>query len=163
MSRSTANSVTARRSASTCRLRDETALGGEAAGQRACRRCAARAILVVEDDQRVRRVSVRRLKELGYATVEADSGPAALQLLDRAIPSISLFTDVVMPGGMTGLDLAREVRRRRPELKVLFTSGYAEPAMIEGGTSDCGAPRGSASPIARADLASKLSELLDHR
>jgi PleD family two-component response regulator len=56
-------------------------------------------ILVVEDDPHVRRVSVRRLKELGYAVIEADSGLAALLVLDREEPIDVLFTDIVMPGG----------------------------------------------------------------
>jgi CheY-like chemotaxis protein len=89
-------------------------------------------VLVVEDDRRVRRVSVRRLKELGYAVIEADSGLAALLVIGREEPIDVLFTDIVMPGGMTGIDLAHEARRRRPELKVLFTSGYAEPAAVKG-------------------------------
>ena len=80
----------------------------------------------------MRRVSVRRLKELGYAVIEADSGPAALLVLDRGEPIDVLFTDIVMPGGMTGLDLAQEARKRRPQLKVLVTSGYAEPAVVKG-------------------------------
>ena len=91
-------------------------------------------VLVVEDDQRVRRVSVRRLRELGYAVIEADSGAAALLVLDREEPIDVLFTDIVMPGGMSGIDLAHEARRRRPELRVLFTSGYAEPAAVKGST-----------------------------
>jgi PAS domain S-box-containing protein len=89
-------------------------------------------VLVVEDDRRVRRVSVRRLKELGYAVIEADSGSSALLVLDRKAPIDVLFTDVVMPGGMTGIDLAHEARRRHPGLRVLFTSGYAEPAAVKG-------------------------------
>jgi len=119
-------------------------------------------ILIVEDDHRVRRVSVRRLKELGYAVIEADSGPAALRMVDQDNPIDLVFTDVVMPGGMTGLDLAREVRLRRPELKVLFTSGYADPAMIEGGTLSAN-DGWLGKPYSRADLASKLRDLLDHR
>ena len=91
-------------------------------------------VLVVEDDQRVRRVSVRRLRELGYAVIEADSGVAALLMLDREEPIDVLFTDIVMPGGISGIDLAHEARRRRPELRVLFTSGYAEPAAVKGST-----------------------------
>jgi CheY-like chemotaxis protein len=91
-------------------------------------------VLVVEDDSRVRLVSVRRLKELGYAVIEAESGPAALRVFDRGESVDVLFTDIVMPGGMTGLDLAHEARRRRPELKILFTSGYAEPAAVKGST-----------------------------
>src|SRR5262249_62425492 len=90
-------------------------------------------VLVVEDDQRVRRVSIQRLKDLGYAVIEADCGPAALRVLDSGEPIDVLFTDIVMAGGMTGLDLAREARRRRPNLRILFTSGYAEPAVITGG------------------------------
>ncbi len=118
-------------------------------------------ILVVEDDQRVRRVSMRRLKELGYAVIEVDSGPAALRILDRGDPIDLVFTDVVMPGGMTGLDLAREARRRRPEIRVLFTSGYADPAMIEGGTLTAN-DGWLGKPYSRADLASKVRDLLDH-
>ncbi len=119
-------------------------------------------ILVVEDDQRVRRVSVRRLKELGYTVIEVDSGMAALRSLDQGDPIDLVFTDVVMPGGMTGVDLAREIRRRRPGLKILFTSGYTDPATIEAGmlTANDG---WLGKPYSRADLASKLRGLLDHR
>ena len=90
-------------------------------------------ILVVEDDARVRRISVRRLKQLGYAVIEADSGPAALLVLDRGDPIDVLFTDIVMAGGMNGLDLARAARERRPGLKILLTSGFAEPSILEAG------------------------------
>jgi two-component system CheB/CheR fusion protein len=82
-------------------------------------------ILLVEDDPRVRRVTVRRLQQLGYAVTEADCGPAALALLDAGEMYDLLFTDVVMPKGMSGGDLAREARKRRPGLPVLFSSGYA--------------------------------------
>jgi CheY-like chemotaxis protein len=118
-------------------------------------------ILVVEDDPRVRRVSVRRLRELGYAVVEVDGGTAALAILDEGGPLDLVFTDIVMPGGMTGMDLARQVRARRPGLKVLFTSGYADPATFQGGmTADDG---WLGKPYSRADLASKLRELLQQR
>ena len=86
-------------------------------------------ILVVEDDPRVRRVSVRRLKELGYKVIEAEDGPSALKALDRPDLVDLLFTDVVMGGGMSGIDLAQEVRRQHPDLKILFTSGFADPAI----------------------------------
>ena len=117
-------------------------------------------ILVVEDDPRVRRVSVRRLTELGYAVIEVDSGAAALAVLDRPAAIDLVFTDVVMPGGMTGVDLAREIRRRQPDLKILFTSGYADPAIAEGGLLT-GNAAWLGKPYSRADLASKLRELLD--
>jgi len=117
-------------------------------------------ILVVEDDPRVRRVSMRRLRELGYTVIKADSGRAALQALEQSQQIDLVFTDVVMPGGMTGIDLAREVRRDRPDLKILFTSGYADASMIEARmpTANTG---WLDKPYSRADLASKLRDLLD--
>ena len=107
----------------------------------------------------MRRVSVRRLKELGYAVIEADSGPAALLVLDREEPIDVLFTDIVMPGGMTGIDLAHEARRRRPELKILFTSGYAEPTAVESAmlTTNVG---WLGKPYSINELDAKLRELL---
>ncbi len=117
-------------------------------------------ILVVEDDHRVRRVSVRRLKELGYKVVEADSGPAALLVLDRKEPIDLIFTDIVMTGGMTGIELAREARRRRPELNVLFTSGYAEPAVIKDGFLPTNA-EWLGKPYSINELQTKLRELFD--
>jgi len=117
-------------------------------------------ILVVEDDPRVRRVAVRRLKELGYAVIEADSGPAALQILGRGEPLDLLFTDIVMAGGMTGVDLAQEARRRRPALKILLTSGYAEPAVSKGGLALSNAAW-LGKPYSSDELQAKLRELLD--
>ena len=116
-------------------------------------------ILVVEDDPRVRRVSIRRLKELGYTVLEAESGPAALTVLDRGDIVDLLFTDIVMAGGMTGIDLAREARRRRPGLKILFTSGYAEPSIIGQGilASDSS---WLAKPHSAHELHGKIRELL---
>jgi PAS domain S-box-containing protein len=118
-------------------------------------------VLVVEDDPRVRRVSVRRLKELGYAVIEADGGPAALLELGREAPIDLLFTDIVMSRGMTGVDLAHEARRRRPELKILFTSGYAEPAVIKEGllTTNAG---WLGKPYSINELDAKLRELFEH-
>lgn len=124
------------------------------------RAAAGEIVLVVEDDQRVRRVSIRRLKDLGYAVLEADSGPAALKVLDDGEKIDLLFTDIVMAGGMTGVDLAHEARRRHPELKILFTSGYAEPAVIEGGflTTNAG---WLGKPYSINELNAKLRELFD--
>jgi CheY-like chemotaxis protein len=117
-------------------------------------------VLVVEDDQRVRRVSVRRLKELGYVVIEADSGSAALAVLDREEPIDLLFTDIVMAGGMTGVELAHEARRRRRELKILFTSGYAEPAVMKGGRLPTNAGW-LGKPYSINDLDAKLRELFE--
>ena len=85
-----------------------------------------RLILVVEDDAAVRRLSVRRLHRLGHDTLEAADGPSALAVFD-AHPEIELlFTDMVMPNGLSGLELARALRRHRPALPVLIASGYSE-------------------------------------
>ncbi|HVA14916.1 MAG TPA: PAS domain S-box protein [Stellaceae bacterium] len=87
-------------------------------------------ILAVEDDPRVRRVSLRRLKDLGYTVLEADNGAAAMAIIERGEHFDLLFTDIVMAGGMSGIELAQKAREKRPDLKVLFTSGYAEPAVM---------------------------------
>jgi PAS domain S-box-containing protein len=135
--------------------------GGKGRGTRAAaRQSSGEIVLVVEDDPRVRRVSVRRLKELGYAVIEVDSGPAALAVIDRDQSIDLLFTDIVMPGGMTGVDLARAARTRRPDLKILFTSGYVEPAIFEGGLSTENAGW-LGKPFSTADLAAKLRDLLE--
>jgi PAS domain S-box-containing protein len=123
-------------------------------------RVAGETVLVVEDDPRVRRVSLRRLKELGYRVLEADSGPAALKLLNQGAEIHVLFTDMVMSGGMTGIELAQEARRRRPDVKILFASGYAEPAAVTGGLLTTGA-RWLGKPYGVDELQSKLRELLD--
>ncbi len=81
-------------------------------------------VLVVDDDAAVRATVALQLRELGYAVREADGAPAALQIIDRPDKIDLLFTDVVMPGGMNGKQLAVEVRRRRPDLPILFSSGF---------------------------------------
>lgn len=115
-------------------------------------------ILVVEDDARVRRVAVARLKDAGYRVIEAGTGAEALALID-AHPEIDLlFTDIVMPGGMTGNELAKAVRAIRPHIKVLFTSGYAEPSMAGRELADAGS--WLRKPYTAKELANRLRELL---
>ena len=87
-------------------------------------------ILVVEDDARVRKITAKRLGMLGYTVIEASDGPMALRLMANTDPIDLLFTDFVMPGGMSGLDLVKEVRKRRPATKVLLTSGYTDSENI---------------------------------
>ena len=83
---------------------------------------------LVEDDPRLRRVASRRLRSLGYQVIEAENGANALTLL-AAHPEIAMiFTDFVMPGGMNGDELADAALAAKPTVKILFTSGYAEPA-----------------------------------
>jgi PAS domain S-box-containing protein len=89
---------------------------------------AAATILVVEDDPDVREMIVGILSDLGYQTLVAADGPEALAILSRDQPVDLLFTDIVMPAGISGTDLAREASRLRPDLKVLLSSGYAREA-----------------------------------
>jgi CheY-like chemotaxis protein len=81
-------------------------------------------ILVVEDNASVREVVVTHLAGLGYRVVSAEDGPSALRLLATLDRIDLLFTDLVMPNGMSGRQLAEEVVRQRPHARVLFTSGY---------------------------------------
>ncbi len=89
-------------------------------------------ILVVEDNAEVRRVVARQLGGLGYRVIESANAAAALQALATETVDL-LFTDVIMPGGMTGIELAGQARRLRPGLKVLVTSGFAEASLNLGG------------------------------
>ena len=118
------------------------------------------AILVVEDESAVRRLAVRMLESLGYRTVEADTAEAALAVLEATQEVVALFTDVVLPGTASGVDLARQALRRRPDLRVLFVSGYAEAHLSRFEDR----PPGSDfldKPYLKAQLAEKLRVLLD--
>jgi CheY-like chemotaxis protein len=95
-------------------------------------------ILVVEDDSMVRNFVIAQLHGLGYKTVAASDGRTALAYVDSGQPFDLLFTDVVMPGGMTGRQLADEVGKRRPGTKVLYTSGYTDNAIVHHGRLDQG-------------------------
>jgi PAS domain S-box-containing protein len=117
-------------------------------------------VLVVEDDPDVRRYVVSQIRDLGYRVIEAADGLQAQAILDGDTPIDLLFTDVVMPGGMTGRQLADAAKHRRPELKTLFTSGYTENSIVHQGKLDPGV-HFLAKPYRRQDLASKLREALD--
>jgi CheY-like chemotaxis protein len=81
-------------------------------------------ILVVEDNDKVREATMSRLESLGYAVLEAKTGPEAITLLESEEPIALVFSDIIMPGGLTGYDVAEWVRSLKPRLKVLLTSGY---------------------------------------
>lgn len=116
-------------------------------------------ILVVEDDDRVRNYSVEALRELGYTVIQASRGPEALALL-AAHPEVTLlFTDVVMPG-MTGRELATLVHAQRPELKVLFTTGYTRNAIVHNGVLDAGTQL-LQKPFSIEQLATKVRDVID--
>jgi CheY-like chemotaxis protein len=95
-------------------------------------------VLVVEDDEDVRRYAVSMLRELGYNVVEAGDGAAALRLLESHPDIRFLFSDVGLPGEYNGRELAEEAVRRRPYLKVLFTTGYGLDGIIHEGRLDPG-------------------------
>jgi PAS domain S-box-containing protein len=118
-------------------------------------------VLVVEDDPRVRRVTVTRLEQLGYRILEAENGPQAVNMLGRHRNVDLLFTDIIMPGGMTGVDLASEVRATNPNMKVLFTSGYAEPEVLRQGRVR--EDEWIKKPYSAAHLARKLRDVLDQK
>jgi CheY-like chemotaxis protein len=95
-------------------------------------------ILIVEDDVMVRDYVVAQIARLGYRALTAGNGAEALTVIDGPDHIDLLFTDVIMPGGMNGGQLATEAVKRRPGLKVLFTSGYTENAIVHHGRLDAG-------------------------
>ena len=117
-------------------------------------------ILVVEDDDVLRSYTVESLSELGYSLLQARHGQEALLLLDGVHQIDLLFTDVVMPGGMNGRQLADEALRRRPHLKVLFTTGYTRNAIIHHARLDPGVQM-IGKPFTMNELARKLREVFD--
>ena len=112
-------------------------------------------VLVVEDDKLVRTYVLAQIDSLGYTTLSANNGAEALAVLDSGTPVDLLFTDVIMPGAMNGRDLAAEAQRRRPGLRVLFTSGYTENAIDQDGKLEQGILF-LAKPYSRAELARLL-------
>ena len=117
-------------------------------------------VLVIEDDDDVRTYSVETLRDLGYRVIEAHDGPSGLRLLERQSHVDLLFTDVVLPGGMTGAQAAAHARELRPQLKVLFTTGYARNAIVHHGRLDKGAQL-LTKPFSYAELAAKVRDVLD--
>ncbi|WP_230463355.1 GAF domain-containing hybrid sensor histidine kinase/response regulator [Sphingobium sp. Cam5-1] len=117
-------------------------------------------ILVVEDDDGVRAYSVETLRELGYRALEAADGNAALRLIEAEDQPIDLlFTDVVMPG-MSGKELSEKARALRPDLKILYTSGYTRDGFLRDGKLDPGISL-LAKPFTLQELASRLRDLID--
>jgi two-component system cell cycle sensor histidine kinase/response regulator CckA len=116
-------------------------------------------ILVVEDNPDVRGLAVSMLESLGYRVLAAEDAEQALGLL-RCEPGIALlFTDIVMPGGKTGVELAQEARAMRPELKVLLTSGFSEAALVASVPEGAVAERLS-KPYRKAELARTIRRTL---
>lgn len=116
-------------------------------------------VLVVEDDDMVRQFVCSQLERLGYRVISAENGPAALAILQARDDVDLLFTDVVMPGGMTGRVLANAAQILHPRLRVLYTSGYTENAIVHHGRLDEGVSLLS-KPYRRAELARKIRDVL---
>jgi CheY-like chemotaxis protein len=118
-----------------------------------------RVLLVVEDEEDVRTHAVAVLRELGYTVLEARDAPEALEMLDANPRVHLLFTDVGLPGGMNGRQLAEHARARHPELRVLFTTGYARNAIVHQGRLDAGVEL-ITKPFTYADLAERVYRIL---
>jgi CheY-like chemotaxis protein len=117
-------------------------------------------ILVVEDDEALRSYTVETLTELGYRVLAATNGAAAIDILDSGADIDLLFTDVVMPGGVNGRQLADEAVRRRAGLKVLFTTGYTRNAIVHHGRLDPGVEM-IGKPFSSDELTRKVRAVLD--
>ncbi|PTQ97251.1 PAS domain S-box-containing protein [Paraburkholderia sp. GV068] len=116
-------------------------------------------VLVVEDDADVRLTAVEMLVQLGYKVLTASSGDAALEFIDSDVPIDLLFTDVVMPGKIKSVELARRAAARSPSVPTLFTSGYTRDEIVHHGKLDAGITLLS-KPYRRDDLARKVRGVL---
>ncbi len=130
------------------------------AAEPAPRAAANETVLLVEDNEGVRDYAKRVLDELGYRVLEAADAEEALRLLTQNPGIDLLFTDVILPGSVTGRVLADEAKAMYPELPVLFTTGYTRNAIVHQGRLDAGVHLLN-KPYTQQDLARKLRELLD--
>jgi len=116
-------------------------------------------ILVVEDDPEVREAAVMLIRSFGFEVVEAEDGSAALEILQSDFRIDILFSDVVMPKGVNGFELAREATGLRPGLGIILTSGYPESELEKSGLSESRFKL-LGKPYSRAQLREALSEAL---
>ncbi len=119
-------------------------------------------VLVVDDEPTVRMLIVDALGELGYSCLEAADGPAGLRLLEGAERIDLLITDVGLPGGLNGRQVADAARAVRPELKVLFVTGYAENAVLNHGHIEHGMEV-LTKPFAVDDLTARVERIMRER
>lgn len=118
-------------------------------------------ILVVEDDDEVRRTAVDMLRELGYTVLEAHDGSSALGVLQQHGHVDLLFTDVIMPGAIASVELVRQAKNMLPGLQVLFTSGYTDDVLVHNGRLDPGVVLLS-KPFRHEDLARRVRHMLNN-
>lgn len=117
-------------------------------------------VLVIDDEPTVRMLIVDVLEEAGYSAIEAEDGPSGLKVIQSTPQIALLITDVGLPGGMNGRQVADAARQLQPELKVLFITGYAENAAISGGHLEPGMSVVT-KPFVMADLAQKITEMIE--
>ncbi len=115
--------------------------------------------LVVEDDSDVRTYTVTALQELGYRVIESVDGPSAMSVLEKGEVDL-VFTDVVLPGGMTGADVVARARELWPSTRTLFTTGYARDVIVRDGRLERGIAL-LAKPFSFEELAANVREVLD--
>ncbi len=121
-----------------------------------------RTVLVIDDEATVRMLIVEVLEEAGYTAIEADDGPSWLRILQSSVDLDLLITDVGLPGGMNGRQVADAARESRPDLKILFVTGFAENAAIGNGHL----PPGMAvvtKPFVMTELGNKIAEMLERQ
>jgi PAS domain S-box-containing protein len=118
-------------------------------------------VLVVEDDERVRHLTIKRLKLIGYQVLEARDGPGALEILRRGQHVDLVFTDLIMPGGLSGREVAIRAREMRPGIKVLLTSGYAEE-LVHGDDLQRERLKVLRKPYQQAELVTMLRDVLSN-
>jgi CheY-like chemotaxis protein len=116
-------------------------------------------VLVIDDEPTIRMVIAEVLAEAGYATMQAADGPSGLRVLQSSAKIDLLITDVGLPGGMNGRQVADAARVARPDLKVLFITGYAENAVVGNGHLDPGMAI-LTKPFAMEDLARKVRDVI---
>jgi CheY-like chemotaxis protein len=117
-------------------------------------------VLVIDDEPMVRMLIVEVLEDSGYVAIEAEDGPSGLEILRSDARIDLLITDVGLPGGMNGRQVADAARVARPDLKVLFVTGYAENAAIGNGFLDAGM-RVITKPFSMAVLGAKVREMIE--
>ncbi|WP_250454110.1 PAS domain S-box protein [Caballeronia sp. ATUFL_M2_KS44] len=116
-------------------------------------------VLVVEDDQKVQATVIEMLADLGYSVLKANNADQALVVLSSGVHVDLIFTDVVMPGSVKSPEMARRALELQPQVRVLFTSGYTQNAIVHGGRLDPGVELLS-KPYSREDLAFKIRQML---
>ncbi len=115
---------------------------------------------MVDDDPTIRMLGTEVLEELGHAALEADDGPSPLKILRSNTPLALLVTDVGLPGSMNGRQIADAARELRPDLKVLFITGYAENAVLGNGQLEPGMEL-LTEPFAMDALALRIQDILE--